>query len=468
MISRTLVWVLIVIVGFSQEVAADIYTPVSVNLTVDEFNTVLNRYFESGFKLEDSLDEIPKINGLDAKFSSVKYKANIKPKFELDQNSKIKIYSKIDFAQFEINRLDLKYKTTRKVGSTTINIKTEIKCDYLKIYMQDGIEYNVEGVLEKNKPKITKSDLPDNLDFKIDSSNCTGPKDFETFLPEIALKWLATRDGNIETLKFINQEIIDAFWINLKKGIEIDIFGRKIYLALLNFIQDGKDFKVNLMVRWPKNDQFYLNLKDPDSEGSLTMKSMDFDRVLNQWIKGGCFEFTFLRSDMPAVDKLFNNRLYQFFIWNDLTNFSKSANFNLKVKLCLEDIKLESDLYHGLRFKHKSSVIVQMNFLGTENKELPYVFLWSKVEGYIDIVTNENGMALRLQKSTFDFKYSYHPKMSEWRKSKPSGGPAIKTIMGYVLPAIEELKTVMLPNFKEVFENKKVIYNQNSNLYFKD
>lgn len=444
---------------------ADIYTPINVSLSVDEFNSVLNRYFENGFNLDDKLTELPKIKGLTATFSEVKYKANIKPRFELDEDSNIKISSFIDLAQFELFDLDLKYKTTRKVGSTKINIRTEIQCEYLKVYLVEDIKYEVSGILEKNKPKIISSYLPNNLDLRIESKNCVGPKDFEVFLPEILLKWLITDDGEKETLSFLNNEVIDTFWTDLKKGIEVDFFGRPLFFALLNFQQINGDFKVNLMVRWPKEDKFYLNLADPKVMGQFNIGAKDFEYIVKNWMSTGCFSFTFERKDISGVDKLFNNRFYQFFVWPDLANFNKNANFNLKLKVCFENIVSTINADKTLNLAHQSSVFIQMNFIGSQNKELPYIYLWSKAAGNIKLFTNEKGLAFSLINNKFDFKYMNHPKMSEWRKSKPTGGPAIKTIMGFILPELEKLQTTILPNFKEVFENKKIQINSD-NLYF--
>ncbi len=450
---------------FANTSKADIYTPINVSLSVDEFNSVLNRYFEEGFNLDDNLTELPKVKGLTAIFSEIKYKANIKPQFELNKDSSLEINSNIELAYFELFNIDLKYKTTRKVGSTKINIRTEIQCEYLKVFLVEEIEYSVSGVLEKNKPKITNSVLPSNLDLRIESKNCVGPEDFETFLPEILLKWLITADGEKETLSFLNNEVIEAFWIDLKKGIEVDFFGRPLFFALLNFQQIDDQFKVNLMIRWPKEDKFYLNLADPKAMGQFNIGTKDFDYIVKNWVSTGCFDFKFDRKDISGVDKLFNNRFYQFFVWPDLANFNKDANFNLKLKVCFEKATSSLNRDKSLNSTHESSVYLQMNFIGAKNKELPYIYLWSKAAGNIKLFTNENGLAFSLLNSKFDFKYMNHPKMSEWRKSKPSGGPAIRTIMGFILPELEKLQTTVLPNFKEVFENKKIQINSN-NLYF--
>jgi hypothetical protein len=336
----------------AQLAKADLYTPISVNLNHEEFTTVLNRYFNKGFAIEDSLSEIPKIPGLKASYSKVNYSAQVNPSFNVDSNGRLTIDSDVPFAFFEMHDLKLHHQMVRRVGSVKVNINTKIECEYLKISLKEKIRFEVEGEFIKSKPLIKKALLPSNLDFKIDFKNCIAPKDFENFLPELALEWLNSIDGEKEILKFLNDEIVKNFWVDLKKGLEIEFLGRKIYLALLQINNSNTNFNVNFMVRWPKEDSFYLNMKEPVSLNSLAIKTSDLDLIFKKWITKGCFDLVFFRKDISGIEKLFGNRLYQFFIWGDLANFKKEADFNLKIKICLDDFKLqkvfpkENHIYH--------------------------------------------------------------------------------------------------------------------------
>ena len=109
-----------------------------------------------------------------------------------------------------------------------------------------------------------------------------------------------------------------------------------------------------------------------------------------------------------------------------------------------------------------------MNFIGPGYKELPYIFLWSKAAGLINVKTSREGLSFNLSKSNFDFKFMYHPQMMSWRKSKPSGGPALKTILSFILPELEKLNTPVLENFKELFQSQRISYDQSQSLEFND
>jgi hypothetical protein len=453
---------------FQNQALADIYTPVATKLDHKEFSSVLNRYYKEGFKLNGELSEVPKVKGLTAEFSKITYNAHVNPDFEISRQGLIDINAEIPFAYFEMRDLKLQHKMIRRVGSAIVNINTKVECKYLKISLSEKVNLKTNGQILNGKPRISKVNLPENLDFKIEGENCTGPKDFENFLPEIALEWLLSEEGNIEILKFLNEEIIKNFWKDLKKGLEIEFFGRKIYMALLKLTNIEEEFSADIMLRWPAKDKFYLNLQEPISDNTLAIKSQDLNYVLKNWVTNGCFDFTFLRSEISGVETLFGNRLYQFFIWPDLRNFNKEASFNLKVKVCFDSFRINKISVQDVEFLHASQVFIQMNFIGPENKELPYIFLWSKAAGLIKAKTSRDGLSFNLSKSNFDFKFMYHPQMMKWRRSKPSGGPALKTILSFILPELEKLNTPILENFKELFQSQKIIYDQNKNLEFKD
>ena len=454
--------------AFQNQAFADIYTPVAAKLDHREFSSVLNRYYSEGFKLNGELTEGPKVKGLTSEFSEVSYSAHVNPDFEINRDGLIDIQAEIPFAYFEMRDLKIHHKMVRRVGAAKINIITKIECRYLKISLKDKVVLQTQGHIVSGKPVITQTTLPANLDFQIEGEDCEGPEDFETFLPEIALEWLRSSEGDVEILKFLNEEIIKNFWMDLKKGLEIDFFGRKIYMALLKLTHTEGEFGADIMLRWPAKEKFYLNLQEPITESNLAIKSQDLNYVLKNWVTNGCFDFTFLRSEISGVETLFGNRLYQFFIWPDLRNFNKEASFNLKIKVCFDNFKLNKISSQNVEFLHASQVFIQMNFIGPGSKELPYIFLWSKAAGLINVKTSSDGLNFNLAKSIFDFKFMYHPQMMSWRKSKPSGGPALKTILSFILPELEKLNTPVLANFKELFQSQRISYDQSQSLEFND
>jgi hypothetical protein len=447
---------------------ADIYTPVNVQLDLNEFSSVLNRYFSKGIKVSEKLLEVPKIKGLTAEFANINYEADILPNFTVNSEGQFLIDTEIPMAYFQLDQIKINHKMIKKVGSTKININTSIQCDSLKISLKEKINLKANLVFLKGRPEIQNVVLPDNLDFNVEGDNCFGPKDFEIFLPDIALEWLSSDEGHTQILKFINEEIVSAFWSSIKKGLEINFLGRTIFIALLDIKNTKDNSKVNLMIRWPKEDKFFLNLKDPDTKSNFAIKSSDFNDVLKSWVIGGCFNLNFKRSEISGIEKLFENRFYQLFVWNDLMNFNTKANFNLKIRICVNDIEINKTSSNEIKFKHNSNVYMQMNFLGAGNKELPYMFFWSKADGFMNLRTTKEGLKFNLSDSKFNFKYKYHPDMMKWRKSTPSGGPALSTILSFVLPELETTNISVLDDFKEIFINQKINFDSKNYLELND
>ena len=287
-------------------------------------------------------------------------------------------------------------------------------------------------------------------------------------MPDIALDWLHSPEGEVEILKFLNEEIIASFWKSLKKGLEIDFLGRKIYIALLNLQVIEEETKVNLMIRWPKENKFFLNLKEPETDANFAIKSEDFQDVLKSWVSGGCFDLAFKRNEISGINKLFENRFYQFFVWSDLINFNTKASFNLKIKICVNSIEVVKVSSGEIKFKHNSNVYIQMNFLGSGDKELPYMLFWSKADGHMNLRTTNDGLKFNLSESKFNFKYKYHSEMTKWRKSKPTGGPALGTILSFVLPELEAMNKSVLDDFSEVFKNQKITYDNRNYFELRD
>jgi hypothetical protein len=466
MLFRPFLPLLIALLILPRVIKADIYTPVATQIETQDLNSILNRLFQKGLNLEGSLTELPKIKGLSGNFEKLEYKAKFKPKFEFESLDKINISTEIDEAYFWSKNLHLKYKIVKRVGSSKININTEIICDEIKVSLYEPIEYAVESRLYKNKVTAYKSSLPNNLDFKIESKNCLGPKGFEDFFPDLILEWIVSKEGVQQSLDFLNKEVLETYWNKIKSGYEIEFLGRKIFFSLLEIKENLRKFDLSLMLRWPDKDSFYLNMKDSKEGENFSISSQDLNIIVKDWINKGCFKFNYKRKDIAGVEKLFGSRLIQAFVWPDLMNFNRNVDFNFNISLCTQDLKFVQS-NNQLVFQHSSSVFVEMNFKGPNSVNLPYMFFWSKASGQFVLSSGNQGLQLNLKNTKVDFKHQFHPNMMTWRKSKPSKNISLNLLVSYVLPEIEKLNVTILEDFEEVFGKKRVMYDPGSYLIFR-
>lgn len=439
---------------YSSNTKADIYTPVVLNMTSEQLNTILNSSFKDGLVLDNELKEVPKIKGLKVQAESIRYSAKFVPHFEILKDGVVKLNISIQDIKFKIDNFAVQYKLTQNQGSLRVNVFTKIDCDSLTIKSARHVDINALGTIKAHQPWVGDLNFTEAPEFDILSNNCEAPGNYKEKLTEIATEWLVSDEGKEKLIELVNNDVISEYWNDFKKGLEFNFVGRKIYIALVELnIEELLSAKVQ--IRWPYREQIYLNTRFPDANQIFTYSIDDLKKVLTDWIPKECFQLRFTRAELPAAEDLFNSRFMQFFAWSDLMNFPKDIDFRFYVKLCVSNLNIKHALKNGIKFDHNSIVMAQLNLI-IDNKERPYVVAHGKGSGEMSVVSTDTGMGLQLEKSNFTMEARFHSKMAEWRGNKKySGTPSMSMIFPRVIKGLEEKPIAIAEEFTSLLRDLK-------------
>lgn len=459
-------WVAIIVVFIFPVLArADIYTPVTLNISAHQISQILNNGFAEGLSIDKKLKQMPELEGLDIQAEGISYKAKFFPYFSIDDRGQVQMELSVQEVELKVEHFDARYTLVQNHGSLHVNVLTDIKCDSLSLVSQSPIRLQAFGQLKKAGPQVNHIKIHDEPDLKIRSKTCEAPEGYETKLVEIANEWLLSQEGLDEILHLVNDEVIADYWQDFKKGLEFNLVGRKIYIALVD-LDFYENVQAKIQIRWPYKNQILLNTNFSNSSDTLTYSISDLNKILKLWFPQECFQLDFNRKDIPSASALFESRFMQFFAWSDLMNFPKDINFKLYIRLCVNEASVSHALPNGLTINHKSILLAQINLI-QNGRELPYVVAWGQGVGRLSILSQENGIALGLEGTKFEMDSRFHSGMSKWRgNKKPGGKPSMSMIMPRVLDGLQANPISVADEFAPAFRNLN-FGSGNGELYFK-
>ena len=443
------------VIFFSFNVKSEIYTPVNLSLTFEELTKVLNHPFKGGIEAEGQIDAMPQIPDLlQQEFREVFYKAKFFPEIFVDKNGGIHVKVRISEFLLDLKDLHIGYQQSRETNSFHAGELVSIKCESLQISLNQEISYEANGSLNTNPPKVWELEVPEDMDFDVNAQNCEGSEDIKGIILESIIKWSYSNKGRKKILEVLNTNVIEFYWGKLREGLEVDIMGRKIWIAISSLSFSDK-VRAEVMIRWP-NENYSTRAEVPmNSEAIFSMSSEGFNEILENWLSQGCYAFTMERKDIPGIDELFESGIKKFFAWRDLENFVSGVNFKLDIKLCPKVMEIKDISSQGITIHHKSDIQIEMSFLNSKSKAFPYMVAWTEAEGDLNLESGPEGLSVRLSGTEVDFKSKFHPEMNTWRKSKPKSGPNFYFLESHVLDGLEDSRFPILEGYKDIFGNQE-------------
>jgi hypothetical protein len=327
-------------------------------------------------------------------------------------------------------------------------VKTKISCPILNIKLKNWSGF-VESTLsyENHRLLISKEGSVFNLEgseMQTDLSGCQAPIGANLLFKDEIKKWIASDEGEgflvSEAINF-GQEFIDDEWEKIKeKDLKINLLGNEIRIEVadLKFFEDHIK-SLGLVTSKSEKTEYTLLLPEGALEREfekpvvITPKSF-FSKLVPDFVKEASINLNFTRSDIPGVDFLFGSRFIQFFVWSDLLNFKKSADFKAELSILESDVELKNLSEQGFVYDVNGRHNVLMSFLNSKGSGFPYMNFNGGLKAKLIFNLNSDGLGVQLSKPKITAKSSWHPLMSKWRKSKPSGKPW----MGVILPRVED------------------------------
>lgn len=447
---RSILFTLLVLLS-SSEAFADLSAEVGISISNEKINNFLKE-LPSNLKVEDKeimFDGGSLFKELKKSRAAISIDAEINIQLEGDNRAS----ADVNFKDFELSLENFYYQniTTLRRSGIRAKVKTTISCSVLYISLKDWAGTLISPVHFDGKTlKLNKEDGEFELsgsDISIDLSQCKAPKGVDVIFKLEIIEWLKSKEGRdllFEQALIYGQQFIDDNWEKIKKeDMSFELLGNKfaVDLSEIVFFKDHIQAKGFLNVV-DKNKNYFLKLEEGAvsklrTEAGIILPKEFFSKLIPEIIAKSQLAFEMQRAEIPGVDFLFNSRFIQFFVWSDLLNFRKDANFKARISLQKAKLNLVSNLQEGFSYGFAGNHSVDMTFLNRSGYHFPYMMFTGAVRGDLNLKLTNEGFAIKINETDLSAKSSWHSFMKFWRKSKTKGKPWMKMILPRVTKAFK-------------------------------
>ena len=435
---------------FVHSTFADLSTEAYIFLEPKKVNQLISSFVPKKFEInnvEFKLDNFKILDGME--FERPSLSLSLASVVKSSHDGELVGYLLLE--EGELRLRNFKYREVRYIDGGVFKAKVNIKVDCTELVL--GFKNSVGFFEVKPRFKDGVLDFPKNdrkfsfepKETSVDLSQCEGPSNIETLFVGALKEWLDSDGGQsfveektFATLsgyvtKLMDTQLSSFVFLNNESSID---------LTSLDFVDKIWRIGTSLKVKNEKtSDIKYAQAPraDASNKNKIEFPKSAFSHFIPDLFESVNLPINVKRSQIPGVEKLFNNRLIQFFVWSDLSNFKRDVNFGLDIFFLNNKLSYLGQKNGQIYYRIENNHWMDMNFLGEEQK-FPYVQLLGDTEAQVGLKFEEGLIKMQLSDIKADTNVNWHPQMMNWRKSETKSKPNLSVVIPSVLGGLEGFK----------------------------
>jgi len=458
---------LLFFIFFSTKAFADLSTEAYVFLDPLKVDELLKEFLPESFDIEGIGFELGNFDDLEGmNFDSPELSLKMSP--FVKSSSDGKLIGNLIVHNASLVLRNFSYREVRYIDQGTVKarVNVNVDCSELVLGFTNSVGFlEATPLIHNGKLSFPKSKRGFSLEpnrLTVDLSQCDAPRNIEGLFIEALEEWVESADAQL----FIAEQAFDAVEDYVNELVE-DLLSNQVLLGnefsfsikSLDFVNGGWRLGLSLVILNEEELEVkFLEapLKSTSKANQIQIPKGLLSKILPIVVNSLNLPIAVERNQIPGIDRLFNSRLIQFFAWRDLTNFQKDVNFNLEVFFFNNKLRYLTEQNGQIYFRIKNNHWMDMNFLSGETK-FPYIQMLGETDAQVGLKFEGDEIKLQLLDIGAETGVNFHPKMTDWRQSDPSGLPSMSLILPNVLSGLEGFEYSL--NFKEIIGDLDAIKN---------
>ena len=323
----------------------------------DDFVNVFSS--QDSVQIQQSLNDVDVDSPFKTNIKGISFKGDFKYEIQPPNSwwNEIPFKSSADNLEISIDEVRTNDIVVTRRGNITLRTRVNATCRNIKITattpqlgISGGIQLtNRSGFIRPNL-NLRNLNLIDRNAWTIESRHCTGFKDFRQELNSALLDWLTDKS---EIQPMMQQELQGELKSNIKtelatalkkQELELPLSGKLTILPYyLRLLPNGQDFALHGIAfsqfasskSTYRHLPFRVDLGDLNNFGNSGMfiSKAFLTHLSNQFQSNGVYQIDFESQKIDGLRELHDSRFAQFFVFPDLMNFDRTANFIMKTFL---------------------------------------------------------------------------------------------------------------------------------------